>query len=67
MDDMVKQYPTYSVIYTGHSLGGAIAQLAAVHHKDRSLNKQLRVQVYTCGQPRVGNEAFAALVDKLVP
>lgn len=48
---------------TGHSLGAALAQLAALH-----LTKlHYRVQaVYTYGTPRVGDSVFAANYDKLL-
>jgi triacylglycerol lipase len=36
--------------YTGHSLGGALAMLAAAHHPARA--------VYTFGAPRVGDTGF---------
>ncbi|GAB4822203.1 hypothetical protein N2152v2_009249 [Parachlorella kessleri] len=49
---------------TGHSLGGAMASLAAVELQQRWPSSSL--QVYTYGQPRVGNRAFAAEYDALV-
>lgn len=51
---------------TGHSLGGALAQLAAY---DLSINfPALRhIQVYTLGAPRVGNPAFSSAYEARVP
>lgn len=49
---------TQSVWFAGHSLGGALALLAAKLYRVR---KQKTVQgIYTIGCPRVGNQAFAA-------
>ena len=45
------------VFYAGHSLGGALALMAAVRRKP--------VALYTFGAPRVGNQAFAELADDI--
>lgn len=56
--------PSYRVVVTGHSLGGALASLSAVSLKTGIPN--LNLKLYTYGQPRVGNAAFASLVENLV-
>lgn len=53
------------IITTGHSLGGALATLAAMDIKLNVPGKQ--VSCYTFGSPKVGNPAFAAAYNKLVP
>lgn len=51
----------YPVVVTGHSLGGALATLAAV---DVTLNRpHVPVDLYTFGAPRIGNKAFAQWFD----
>ena len=64
----------YTLVTTGHSLGGAVAVLAAF-----ALCRQLRELahtvtnfdaepvVYTYGQPRIGNKAFQTIYNKNVP
>ena len=49
---------------TGHSLGGALATLAAI---DLTKSFNVDTTVYTFGQPRVGNKAFATDYDNTVP
>lgn len=49
------------VFFCGHSQGGALATLAAA----RALDENIPVhQVYTIGQPRVGNLLFASFFNK---
>ena len=54
------------VLITGHSLGGAMAQLFAVHLASSFLSDMApdRVKVVTFGSPRVGNGAFGAALRK---
>ena len=56
-----KKYGTLRVKTTGHSLGGALANLTAM---DLVLaNVGYDVSFYNFGQPRVGNKAYAAFCD----
>lgn len=51
--------PGYRLTLLGHSLGGAVALLAALELDARGL----RPRVTTFGEPRVGNAAFVKHVD----
>ncbi|WP_437591730.1 lipase family protein [Sorangium sp. So ce1000] len=56
-----KRYPLERLYITGHSLGGAMAVLAAArlfHEHPEEMKKKLG-GVYTYGQPMVGDQAFA--------
>ena len=51
-------HPNYKLVTTGHSLGAAVATLAAA-----TLRKAgIPIELYTYGSPRVGNKAFAEFV-----
>ncbi|KAH7033437.1 lipase [Microdochium trichocladiopsis] len=50
--------PTYKVVFTGHSLGGAVATLATA----RARKLGFSIDLYNYGSPRVGNQAFAEFV-----
>ncbi|KAH7135425.1 Alpha/Beta hydrolase protein [Dendryphion nanum] len=50
------QYPSYRIIATGHSLGGAIATLGAGVLRSQGIS----VDLYTYGAPKVGLEAVSA-------
>nr|AGV00787.1 lipase [Mucor endophyticus] len=57
-------YPSYKVVISGHSLGGAQALLAGMdlYQRDKRLSPS-NLSIYTVGCPRVGNPAFAYYVD----
>jgi hypothetical protein len=52
-------FPSYAVKVTGHSLGAAIAQLAAMD----LLKAGYGVSLYTFGEPRVGTKEFSAFTN----
>lgn len=62
LDDLLGQYPGFSVACTGHSLGGALATLFGYRTASR-LTSSTPVAVTTFGSPRVGNFAFRAACD----
>jgi hypothetical protein len=53
----LQQFKEYGLLFTGHSLGAAMATLGATLRKPQSL--------YTIGSPRVGDQAFADLLQGL--
>lgn len=56
---LVKENPGYKLVITGHSLGGAIATIAATELRKHGL----QVSLVTYGSPRVGNEALAKFIS----
>ncbi|KAK6746668.1 hypothetical protein RB195_000129 [Necator americanus] len=61
------KYPTYQVWVTGHSLGGAMASLAASYIVAAKLVPAANVELVTFGQPRTGNKEFSAAHDSQMP
>ncbi|KAF3040295.1 hypothetical protein E8E12_006502 [Didymella heteroderae] len=55
----VKQYPSYGVSVTGHSLGGAVAPFAAAQLR----NQGFTVALYTFGSPRIGGSAISSYIS----
>jgi len=53
----------YKLILTGHSIGGAVATLAAVELRGMGHEADM----YTYGTPRIGNGAFATFVTEQAP
>ncbi|KAI5120004.1 hypothetical protein M0805_008465 [Coniferiporia weirii] len=62
--DQLNKYPSYSLVSTGHSLGAALASLGGVSLAANFPNVPLKV--YTYGQPRTGNSAYASLAEDLI-
>jgi len=54
----------YSIVVSGHSLGGAMASISAL--AIRAAHPSVPLKLYTYGQPRTGNPAFAALVEQKI-
>ncbi|KAJ7154912.1 Alpha/Beta hydrolase protein [Mycena crocata] len=55
------KFPTYTIVVTGHSLGGAVAALAAPSLK--TALPGAAIKLYTFGQPRTGDAKFASYVE----
>ncbi|KAJ6615874.1 alpha/beta-hydrolase [Mycena sp. CBHHK59/15] len=60
-------HPTHGLVTVGHSMGGALATLAAVALQQlfpaRASAPDAAVRTYSYGAPRTGNEAFAEYVN----
>ncbi|KAJ7025698.1 alpha/beta-hydrolase [Mycena alexandri] len=57
-------HPGYSIVATGHSLGGAMASLAGITLQTVFPNTP--VKLYTYGQPRTGNVTYATWVNAMI-
>ncbi|KAG2037862.1 Alpha/Beta hydrolase protein [Suillus americanus] len=63
---LISQYNAKSVTLIGHSLGAALAEIECVFMA-LNLPSSIAIKGVTFGTPRVGNPAWAALFDSLVP
>ncbi|KAH7488571.1 hypothetical protein PRIC1_007317 [Phytophthora ramorum] len=61
---ILDENPGVSVYITGHSMGGALAIIAAY---DLAVNFSIKVNMYNFGGPRVGNPSFRQHYDSCVP
>ncbi|ETV95651.1 hypothetical protein H310_11071 [Aphanomyces invadans] len=66
--DTIKNMGDVQIYFTGHSLGGALATLAAFDiATDATFNLNEEVVMYSFGAPRVGNHEFAKAYKHYVP
>ncbi|VDM78060.1 unnamed protein product [Strongylus vulgaris] len=64
VSDLVKKHLKYDIWITGHSLGGALATLAASYVVETKLAVGDRIKLMTFGQPKPGDDNFANLLNK---
>ncbi|KAI4134208.1 MAG: hypothetical protein LQ347_001719 [Umbilicaria vellea] len=57
--EAVHMHPDYSLVVTGHSLGAAVATLAAANLRKLDSHLANVTELYTFGSPRVGDETTA--------
>mmetsp|Transcript_16698 Transcript_16698/g.14613 ORF Transcript_16698/g.14613 Transcript_16698/m.14613 type:complete len:234 (+) Transcript_16698:3-704(+) len=61
-----KNYTDYKILFTGHSLGGALTLHAAADAILSGLLSSHKVSIYTFGQPRISNiEFFSLFLDNV--
>jgi len=56
VQSLIKRFPSYEVVVSGHSLGAALATLTAMDFLSAGITN---VRLFHFGSPRVGNTAFA--------
>ncbi|ORX65122.1 alpha/beta-hydrolase [Linderina pennispora] len=60
---LANRYPAYNIVFTGHSLGSSLAAINAADFATKYPALISRIHLYTYGQPRTGNRAFASWVQ----
>ena len=64
----IRQYPNCSITFTGHSLGGAVATIAALDVQyNITQHTEQPIELFTFGAPRVGNQALIESFIRRVP
>ncbi|CAB3397979.1 unnamed protein product [Caenorhabditis bovis] len=69
-DDLLdhrKKHRNYRVWVTGHSLGGSLASMTALHLVKSKAVDSKSIRLVTFGEPRTGNIAYAKEVERYVP
>ncbi|VDN30224.1 unnamed protein product [Cylicostephanus goldi] len=64
--NLYENHPDYDIWITGHSLGGAMASLAAHYIKNEFQIPENKIKLITFGQPRTGDYGYAHAFDAQV-
>ena len=69
INHLMIEYPIEKIIFTGHSMGGALATIAAVTYS--KMFRDLYITCHTFGTPSLGNKnlkhLFEACIDEIIP
>lgn len=57
------KYPDHQILFVGHSLGGALAQIAALDFHNAN-GMDTRISVFSYASPRIGNTHFAQYMNQ---
>jgi hypothetical protein len=59
LERFVELHPNYTYVFTGHSMGAAVSNMATMDAVLTGTLRTVQTQIYNFGQPRVGNKAYA--------
>ena len=65
LSNLVNQYPSYKLTFVGHSLGGAVATIAALDLAAILKIDFSRMRLMTQGMPRIGDDNLAMYISSL--
>lgn len=65
VDNLIKMYPTSRIVATGHSLGGALAEVCGLELAKKYGDRVKEVHHF--GGPRIGNYELAMHTHKVLP
>jgi hypothetical protein len=60
LQDAVSTYPDYDIVFTGGSLGGAVATVAGANLRAAGYD----IDIYSYGSPRIGNDVLSEFIQQ---
>ena len=66
VQEQIISHPSYHILITGHSLGGALSTMAAFESIYLENIKSENIELLTYGSPRLGNQEFKQYMQKMV-